>query len=851
MALLRNSVRPLVSVAILNWNGLEHTKACLESVRQIAYDNYEIIVVDNGSVDGSKEYLRRETGIILVDNPKNRGFAGGHIDALGHASGEYIFLLNNDAVVKPDIIEVALEDFASDPSIGAVGGRVYRWADDAQAYDEANAYYSYQHISPFSAEAFTQGSDNGVPVDANTVSGSGVFLRRSVIDDIGYLFEPFFAYYEETDLFARMKRHGYRVLYDPRAKIWHRDGASTQRRRKMFYYLMFRNRLLLAVRNFDRAYMGRMLNEYCAYGLRTSLRGIRSRDPRSMGEAHAFWSNALRAPFLLAQRRRFKRSGLFGYNDILLSTQGLPVSVVIDCRTGVEGVDETLTSLQAQAARARETVIIASAATYERAKEYAAVARIGVHKQVLQKRLENHAAVMACGDYLVFLLPGDTLAVDTLRDLYVACAGGRAQLSYPANSQPRQSLRRALRVSPVGRLYMLERAALMRIGGFPDAEDSALALHLMYARMTAERMTVRAVRGTMLVPGSSAVATSEIKSLRLRYRRRGLSGRAMRSLRDDIFSWMNRRPRTAIVPLVISYFSNPRVRRSTSASRLLRGFLAFDRKAVSLQLHGMRKELTSDQAAAISVTRYLETHRAEDSPVFIIARDRVFALRQLIAWLERAGMGRIVILDNDSSYPELLEYLEHSPHEVVNLGRNMGHTCPWDSGAVQLLAPGQFFVVTDPDIVPSEDCPTNAVLRFYELLARHTTAVKAGFGLRIDDLPDHYRHKDSVVTWEGRYWQSSLEPGVYVAPIDTTFALYRPGAEYSLGPGLRTGEPYLARHLPWYADSNELSKEDAYYRQRGSASINSWDADLLPERYQEALDRHRRWVAASLKRPEG
>ena len=622
MALPRNSARPLVSVAILNWNGLEHTKACLESVRQIAYDNYEIIVVDNGSVDGSKEYLRSVAGIILVDNPKNRGFAGGHIDALRHASGEYIFLLNNDAVVKPDIIEVALEDFASDPSIGAVGGRVYRWADDAHAYDEANAYYSYQHISPFSAEAVSQGSDNGVPVDAYAVSGSGVFIRRSVIDEIGYLFEPFFAYYEETDLFARMKRHGYRVLYDPRTKIWHRDGASTQSRRKMFYYLMFRNRLLLAVRNFDRVYMGSMIAQYCAYGLRASLRGIRSRDARSLGEAHAFWSNALRVPFLLTQRRKFRRSGQFGYNDILLSTQGLPVSVVIDCRTGVEGVDETLTSLQVQKARAREIVIIASAATYERAKAYAAVARIGVHKQVLQKGVENHAAVMAQGDYLVFLLPGDTLAADTLRDLYVACAEGRAQLSYPANSQPRQSLRRALRVNPVGRLCMLEKAALMRIGGFPDAEDPALALHLIYARMTAERMTVRAVPGTTVVPGSSALPASEISGLRLRYRHSRLSGRAMRGL----ISWMNHRPKMGIALLVIIYFRNPRVRRSTSASGLGRGFLAFDRKAVSTQLHGMRRELTSDRTARISVTRYLETHRAEDSPVFIIARDRVFAL---------------------------------------------------------------------------------------------------------------------------------------------------------------------------------------------------------------------------------
>lgn len=216
-------------------------------------------------------------------------------------------------------------------------------------------------------------------------------------------------------------------------------------------------------------------------------------------------------------------------------------------------------------------------------------------------------------------------------------------------------------------------------------------------------------------------------------------------------------------------------------------------------------------------------------PVFIPVRDRVTPLRELIEWLERAGQDEIWLVDNASSYAPLLEYLTDTPHHVVRLEHNLGHRSPWMSGTVQRHAHGRYFVVSDPDVVPDGDCPLDALDHFRALLDRHAGFHKAGFGLRIDDLPDTYRLADEVRDWEARFWHDEVEPGVFHADIDTTFALYRPIAgRHAEHLSLRTGPPYVARHLPWYVDSAALSDEERYYREHADPSISNWDRDQLP-----------------------
>lgn len=210
-----------------------------------------------------------------------------------------------------------------------------------------------------------------------------------------------------------------------------------------------------------------------------------------------------------------------------------------------------------------------------------------------------------------------------------------------------------------------------------------------------------------------------------------------------------------------------------------------------------------------------------DIPVFIICRDRVEPLRKLVAWCEDEGLHNIILVDNASSYRPLLDYYDQSPYEVIRLSQNIGHTSPWSSGAVTTFAKNQPFIVTDPDIIP-DGYAHGAVRRFCELLTAHPERTKVGFGLKIDDLPVSYGLKPQVIAWEKQFWVSLVEPDVYDAEIDTTFAVYRQGTPYTLGPGLRTGGQYVARHEPWYMDSSKPSTEIIYYRKHANKVIGTW-----------------------------
>lgn len=225
---------------------------------------------------------------------------------------------------------------------------------------------------------------------------------------------------------------------------------------------------------------------------------------------------------------------------------------------------------------------------------------------------------------------------------------------------------------------------------------------------------------------------------------------------------------------------------------------------------------------------------AADVPVFVISRDRLTPLRQLVAWLEQIGVEEIYVLDNASAYEPLLEWYEASPHTIVRLGENFGKLALWRAPGVLDLARERPFVYTDPDVVPDPACPSDALQRFGELLDRYRLPAKAGFGLRIDDLPAQYRHRDAVVAAEAGFWQWPLERGAYWAPIDSTFALYRPQSEWSQE-AIRTGTPYVARHTSWYLDLDHPSEEDAFYRARVETQVHWVEDDLGPYLAERAL----------------
>ena len=152
-----------------------------------------------------------------------------------------------------------------------------------------------------------------------------------------------------------------------------------------------------------------------------------------------------------------------------------------------------------------------------------------------------------------------------------------------------------------------------------------------------------------------------------------------------------------------------------------------------------------------------------------------------------------------------------------------------------------FFVVTDPDVIPDTSCPPDAMTHLVSLLRRYPHVTKAGLGLRIDDLPPGSDLTRDVRDWESQFWDTELEPGVFEAHIDTTFAVYRPGApgaDYT--PAVRTAPPYVARHLPWYDDPANPGAEELFYRARSRPDSTTWHSQVLQPHFAAKLDRRRR-----------
>jgi hypothetical protein len=204
---------------------------------------------------------------------------------------------------------------------------------------------------------------------------------------------------------------------------------------------------------------------------------------------------------------------------------------------------------------------------------------------------------------------------------------------------------------------------------------------------------------------------------------------------------------------------------------------------------------------------------------FIIFRDRVTYAKMCFGALWSAGF-KVHIVDHDSTWPAALTWLMNLEAIGVPVHRRGRNCWPWElwkwDGFRELMwNDSEPYLVTDPDVVPSSDCPGDWVAKLTDVLARNH-AVKAGLGLRLDKIPAHRLEK--IEKWESGFWHDVAEPGVFRANIDTTLALYRPYTEYpvfALGPSLRLDHPYVADHLSWY-ENGDLSPELQYYHARSN-----------------------------------
>ena len=202
-----------------------------------------------------------------------------------------------------------------------------------------------------------------------------------------------------------------------------------------------------------------------------------------------------------------------------------------------------------------------------------------------------------------------------------------------------------------------------------------------------------------------------------------------------------------------------------------------------------------------------------DVPIIINNRNRFTFLKLMIDQLRSFGYKHIYILDNDSSYPPLLEYYKTVKANVIFLKQNVGYKALWETNVFEQFK-NKYYVYSDPDILLQKDCPKDFAYQLYVLLNKYSGKEKAGVALKIDDLPDFYINKQEAIKSESIYWTKQLEKDVYDAMVDTTLALYKPLAFGNAEEcdAIRVGGKLAAQHLTWYLDSNHLSEEQLYYK---------------------------------------
>jgi GT2 family glycosyltransferase len=224
-------MRPLVYIIVLNWNGLQDTVECLDSLGALDYPNYRVAVVDNGSTDGSVEHLRRShPGVELITSDRNRGYAKGNNLGLDHALGskaDYLLALNNDTLVHPSFLSELVATAELDPSIGIVGPKIfYRGEGNRIWFAGGRIHYWLGNTSHIGNRQKDSSKFSG-QLDVDYVTGCAMLIRKSVLEEIGTFDPSYDSYYEDCDLCLRAKRRGYRIVCARQAMIWHKVSAST------------------------------------------------------------------------------------------------------------------------------------------------------------------------------------------------------------------------------------------------------------------------------------------------------------------------------------------------------------------------------------------------------------------------------------------------------------------------------------------------------------------------------------------------------------------------------------------------------------------------------------------------
>lgn len=242
---------PLISIITVNYNNHAVTAELLRSLYSLEYTNFEVIVVDNASlIDPTEELIKIYPNATIIRSDKNLGFAGGNNLGIKSAKGELLFFINNDTELTPGILQPLIDTFHKHPDAGAVSPKFHYYF-----HPGIIEYAGYQRVSILTGRNGMIGckeKDIGQydkETETHYTHGGAMMLPRYIIDLVGLMPESYFLYYEEFDWCEQIKRKGFKIYYQPRALIYHKESMTTGKESTLKTYYITRNRILFMRRN--------------------------------------------------------------------------------------------------------------------------------------------------------------------------------------------------------------------------------------------------------------------------------------------------------------------------------------------------------------------------------------------------------------------------------------------------------------------------------------------------------------------------------------------------------------------------------------------------------------------------
>ncbi len=217
---------PKVFVITLNWNGKDNTIECVASLLKLDYPDFEIVAVDNGSTDGSVPALRAAyPELTIIENGRNLGYAQGFNAGIKYAydhGADYFLILNNDTIIDSGALTALVQAAQEDEKIGFVSGKVYWYSKPTVLQTAGRQNDPVALVGRHVGSGETDTGQYDQTRDYDFIDDVFLLVRRQVYETVGGYNAQFFLYYEETDWCSRVRRAGFRIVFAPRAKVWHK-----------------------------------------------------------------------------------------------------------------------------------------------------------------------------------------------------------------------------------------------------------------------------------------------------------------------------------------------------------------------------------------------------------------------------------------------------------------------------------------------------------------------------------------------------------------------------------------------------------------------------------------------------